>query len=210
MRAITVPHPGGPEQLTLSELPVPALHEDQVLIRVTAAGLNRADTLQREGHYPPPPGASELLGLEVSGTISEVGPTASRWKIGDRVCALLAGGGYAEYCAAPAVQCLPVPDSLSLTDAAALPEAAFTVWANLFHQPLVHRGEKLFVQGGSVRLPSRRRAHSASMSRSLRAARRSSRSVASLALRLPSPTSPTGSLKPRLGPAVRASTSFWT
>jgi putative PIG3 family NAD(P)H quinone oxidoreductase len=149
MRAIAIQQPGGPEQLSIVSLPIPSIREDEVLIRVAAAGLNRADIHQREGHYPPPPGASQTLGMEVSGTIAQVGSAVTRWQTGDRVCALLAGGGYAEYCSAPAVQCLPVPESLSRIDAASLPEATFTVYANLFHQPLVQAGETLLIQGGT-------------------------------------------------------------
>jgi NADPH2:quinone reductase len=149
MRAITITRPGGPEQLALTIIPVPELRSEEVLIRVTAAGLNRADIHQRQGNYPPPPGASEILGMEVAGHIVDIGSSVTDWKTGDRVCALLAGGGYAEYCAVPAVQCLPVPRFISLIEAAGLPEVAFTVWANLFHQPLVKPGETLLVQGGA-------------------------------------------------------------
>jgi NADPH:quinone reductase len=149
MRAILVREPGGPEQLVPTKVPIPSIREGEVLIRIAAAGLNRADMHQRKGHYPPPPGASDILGMEVSGHVAEVGAGVTRWKTGDRVCALLAGGGYAQYCAVPAVQCLPVPESLSLVSAAGLPEATFTVWANLFHQPLVSRGETLLIQGGT-------------------------------------------------------------
>jgi NADPH2:quinone reductase len=149
MRAVIVKQPGGPEQLAIASLAVPERGDNQVLIRVTAAGINRADIHQRNGNYPPPPGASEILGMEVSGHIVDAGKTVTRWKPGDRVCALLAGGGYAEYCTVPCAQCLPVPQSLSLVEAAGLPEAAFTVWANLFHQPLVLAGETLLIQGGA-------------------------------------------------------------
>jgi len=149
MRAVVFDRPGGPRHLHLSDIAIPTIKPDEVLIEVAAAGLNRADIHQREGHYPPPPGASEVLGLEVSGHIAGAGAEVSSWKQGDRVCALLAGGGYAEYCAVPATQCLPVPASLPLVEAAGLPEAAFTVWANLFHQPLVYPSESLLVQGGT-------------------------------------------------------------
>ena len=149
MRAVIAKQPGGPEQLSLGTIPVPIIRSNEVLIRVTAAGLNRADIHQRQGNYPPPPGTPNTLGMEVSGHIAEVGTAVSRWHIGDRVCALLAGGGYAEYCAVPATQCLPVPENLSLVEFAGLPEATFTVWANLFHQPLVQTGETLLVQGGT-------------------------------------------------------------
>ena len=149
MRAVIVKQPGGPEQLSLGSIPVPGLNPQEVLIRVTAAGLNRADVHQRQGNYPPPPGSSNTLGMEVSGHIADLGSAVTRWEVGDRVCALLAGGGYAEYCAVPATQCIPVPASLSLVDAAGLPEAAFTVWANLFHEPLILPGETLLIQGGT-------------------------------------------------------------
>ncbi len=157
MRAISILQPGGPEQLTLADLPTPAPKAGEVLIQVAAAGLNRADLLQRQGHYPPPPGASPLPGLEVSGVIAALGPGAEReWKTGDRVCALLPGGGYAEYALADAGACLPVPSGVDLIDAAALPEAVFTVWANLFSsapgQETAARmaaGERLLVQGGT-------------------------------------------------------------
>ncbi|RRA47312.1 NAD(P)H-quinone oxidoreductase [Acidipila sp. EB88] len=157
MRAITVLMPGGPEQLIVAELPAPQPGPGEILIRVHSAGLNRADLLQRQGHYPPPPGASPLLGLEVSGEVAAVGPDPQEhWRVGDRVCALLPGGGYAEYAVASEGCCLPVPEGMPLSDAAALPEAVFTVWANLFSTApgqataaRVERGERLLVQGGS-------------------------------------------------------------
>ena len=149
MRFIDISQPGGPEVLHVAEAPVPAPGPGEVLIRVAAAGVNRADIHQRQGHYPPPPGASQILGLEVAGHITEVGPGVLEWKSGDAVCALLAGGGYAEYCVAPAGQCLPVPANIHVHDAAALPEAVFTVWTNLFEPPLLQPGEMLLVQGGS-------------------------------------------------------------
>jgi putative PIG3 family NAD(P)H quinone oxidoreductase len=149
MRFIDIRQPGGPEVLQVAEAPEPKPGPGEVLIRVAAAGVNRADTLQREGHYPPPPGASPILGLEVSGHVAETGTGVSEWKSGDAVCALLAGGGYAGYCVAPAGQCLPVPDNIAVPDAAALPEAIFTVWANLFEPPCLRPGETLLVQGGS-------------------------------------------------------------
>lgn len=153
MRYVRVTVPGGPETLVLAEGPTPAPAAGEVLIHVAAAGVNRADLLQRRGHYPPPAGASDILGLEVSGHIAAIGaetvPAARRWKIGDAVCALLAGGGYAEYCVAPAGQCLPVPETVSVTDAAAIPEAAATVWANLFEPRRVRAGALVLVQGGA-------------------------------------------------------------
>lgn len=149
VRAVIAKQQGGPEQLSLGTIPMPIIRSKEVLIKVAAAGLNRADIHQRNGKYPPPLGASNTIGMEVSGHIAEVGADVERWHFGDRVCALLAGGGYAEYCAVPAVQCLPVPENLSLVDCAGLPEAAFTVWANLFHEPLVRAGESLLIQGGT-------------------------------------------------------------
>jgi NADPH:quinone reductase len=150
MRIIEVTAPGGPERLAVADVPVPKPGTGEVLIKVAACGLNHADIYQRQGNYPPPRGASPILGMEVSGTIVELGEGCDlRWKLGDRVCALLAGGGYAEYCSAPAGQCLPVPSNIQLIDAAALPEAVFTVWANLFEPPRLFTGETLLVQGGS-------------------------------------------------------------
>jgi NADPH:quinone reductase len=150
MRFIDIPQFGGPEVLTVADSPVPKPAAGEVLIKVTAAGLNRADLLQRQGHYPPPPRASPILGMEVSGRIAELGPGAdSQWNAGDEVCALIPGGGYAEYCVAAAGCCLPVPASVGLIGAAALPEAVFTVWANLFAQPYLHAGERFLVHGGT-------------------------------------------------------------
>src|SRR5690242_10475 len=146
MRAIVVKD--GVMQVAEVARPVPRAGE--VLIKVTAAGVNRADIVQRKGHYPPPAGITDILGMEVSGHVAAVGANVARWKQGDAVCALLAGGGYAEYCVTPQGQVLPLPEGVSLEDAASLPEAAFTVWANLFFdtQPL-HTRESLLIQGGS-------------------------------------------------------------
>jgi NADPH2:quinone reductase len=150
MRIIDVPVFGGVEVLTLAEAPVPNPKAGEVLIKVAAAGINRADLLQRRGHYPPPAGASPILGMEVSGTIAELGPEVDvRWKVGDAVCALIPGGGYAEYSVAAAGCCLPVPKTVPLVEAAGLPEAIFTVWANLFSQTYLRPGELFLVQGGS-------------------------------------------------------------
>jgi NADPH2:quinone reductase len=150
MRIIDVPEFGGVEVLTLAEAPAPKPKAGEVLIKVAAAGINRADLLQRRGHYPPPPGASPILGMEVSGSIAELGPEVDvRWKVGDAVCALIPGGGYAECAVAAAGCCLPVPKSVPLVEAAGLPEAVFTVWANLFSQPYLRPGELFLVQGGS-------------------------------------------------------------
>jgi NADPH2:quinone reductase len=150
MRYIEVAEPGGPEVLRLATRPVPRPGPGEVLVQVEAAGINRADLLQRQGHYPPPPGASPILGMEISGHIAELGTdTTGRWQVGDPVCALLAGGGYAEYCVAPEGQCMAVPAGTSLQDAAAIPEAAITVWANLFEPRRLFAGNLFLVQGGS-------------------------------------------------------------
>lgn len=148
MTCIEISSPGGPEALRPTRRPVPSPAADEVLIRVAAAGINGPDIYQRQGLYPAPPGASDIPGLEVSGTVAAVGADAARWRVGDRVCALLAGGGYAEYCTAPARQCLPVPDGLSLVDAGALPETFFTVWTNVYERAKLEAGEILLVHGG--------------------------------------------------------------
>jgi NADPH2:quinone reductase len=150
MRCIEVAAPGGPEALRLVTRPVPQPGEGEILVRVQAAGVNRADLLQRQGHYPPPRGASPILGMEVSGQIAELGEGATaRWRVGDVVCALVSGGGYAEYCAVPEGQCMPVPNGVSVHTAAAIPEAAITVWANLFEPLRLFAGNLFLVQGGS-------------------------------------------------------------
>ena len=140
---------GGPEVLKLATGPVPMAGDGEVLIRVEAAGVNRPDIAQRQGSYPPPPGASPLLGLEVAGEVVALGANATGYNIGDKVCALTNGGGYAEYCAAPAAQCLPWPTGYSAVQAAAVPETAFTVWANVFQMGRLAAGEKLLVHGGT-------------------------------------------------------------
>lgn len=144
MRAIKIVE----NTLQLSELPKPAPAQHQVLIQVAAAGVNRPDLLQRQGAYPPPPGASPILGLEVAGTIVEMGDEVKNFRAGDAVCALVTGGGYAEYCLASASCCLPIPDGFSLTEAAALPETFFTVWSNVFERGRLAPGETLLVHGG--------------------------------------------------------------
>ena len=149
MRAVEISAHGGPEVLKMSSRPLPELKPGEVLIKTAAAGVNRPDLLQRQGHYHPPAGASDIPGLEVAGTIAKLGEKVSGWKVGDEVCALLAGGGYAEYCAAPAPQCLPVPKGLSLAQAASLPETFFTVWSNVFERAAIQPGETLLVQGGT-------------------------------------------------------------
>jgi NADPH:quinone reductase len=150
MRFIEIAEPGGPEVLRLATGPVPRPSAGEVLVRVKAAGVNRADLLQRQGHYPPPPGASPILGMELSGQIAGLGADAtSRWRVGDPVCALLAGGAYAEYCVAPVGQCMALPAGISLPDAGAIPEAALTVWANLFEPRRLFASNLFLVQGGS-------------------------------------------------------------
>ena len=149
MRAIEISTPGGPEVLRPGQRPVPSPAAGEVLIEVAAAGVNRPDVLQRKGGYPPPPGASDIPGLEVAGTVVALGPEVTEWKSGDEVCALVTGGGYAEYVAAPAVQCLRVPRGLTLEQAASLPETFFTVWVNVFQRGALKNDETLLVQGGS-------------------------------------------------------------
>lgn len=149
MRAIGMDQPGGPDVLALRSLPVPSLRTDEVLIAVYAAGVNRPDLLQRAGLYPPPAGASPLLGLEVSGTIVAVGEDVDPSLIGNKVCALTNGGGYGEYVAVPACQCLPVPEGYDMTEAAALPETLFTVWTNLFERAYAVEGEWVLIHGGT-------------------------------------------------------------
>ncbi len=149
MRAVTCPEPGGPEVLATADVPDPAIGPGEVLIRVRAAGVNRADVMQRMGQYPPPPGASELIGLECAGVVEQVGDGVDGWQIGDQACALLAGGGYAELVAVPAGQLLPVPSGVDLVDAAALPEVACTVWSNIFMLAGLQPGEVLLVHGGA-------------------------------------------------------------
>ncbi len=149
MRAIEITTPGEPEVLKLGTRPDPQPQPGEVLIKVVAAGVNRPDVLQRKGNYPVPPGASDIPGLEVAGTITALGKDVSGWKIGDEVCALVAGGGYAELCTAPAAQVLPLPRGLSMIEAASLPETFFTVWSNVFDRAKLAPGETLLVQGGS-------------------------------------------------------------
>jgi NADPH2:quinone reductase len=146
MRAVEISKPGGPEVLKPVERPKPTPKDGEILIKVAAAGVNRPDILQRSGNYAPPPDASDLPGLEVAGEVVSPGKT---YKAGDKVCALVHGGGYAEYCATPEVQALPVPKGLSLTEAASLPETFFTVWGNVFDRGRLASGETLLVQGGT-------------------------------------------------------------
>jgi NADPH:quinone reductase len=149
MIAIGIKTPGGPEVLAPERRDVPAPGSREVLIRVEAAGVNRPDVLQRKGHYAPPPGASDIPGLEVAGRVVACGPSVTRWRVGDSICALVAGGGYAEYTVAPEEQCLPIPAGLTAIEAAALPEAFFTVWTNVFERGRLTAGERLLVHGGS-------------------------------------------------------------
>ena len=149
MTAVAISAPGGPEMLQPATRPVPQPGAGEVLIRVAAAGVNRPDVLQRMGFYPPPPGASDLPGLEVAGTVVAVGPGSDPEMLGQAVCALVAGGGYAEYCVAPTGSCLPVPRGFSMAEAAALPETVFTVWHNLFERGYVREGETVLVHGGT-------------------------------------------------------------
>ena len=149
MKAITIPQPGDAEALVLDEVPDPQPAAGEVRVRVAAAGVNRADVMQRMGHYPPPPGAPEYPGLEVSGTVDALGEGVEGWSVGDEVCALLSGGGYAELVCVPAGQLLPVPAGVSLEDAAALPEVVSTVWSNVFMTANLLPGQTLLVHGGS-------------------------------------------------------------
>src|SRR4051794_2948883 len=149
MRAVTVSGAGGPDVLSVTEVPDPEPGPGEVLLDVAAAGLNRADLLQRQGHYPPPPGASEVIGMECSGTVAVLGPDTAGWQVGDRVCALLAGGGYASRVVVPVGQVMPVPQGVDLVTAAALPEVAATVWSNVFMVAGLRPGERFLVHGGA-------------------------------------------------------------
>lgn len=149
MRCIEMRGAGGPDVLAIAHAPVPSPADGEVLVEVHCAGVNRPDCLQRAGAYPPPPGANPRLGLEVSGRIAACGPGASRWKVGDEVCALVPGGGYAEFCVTPAAWCLPIPPGVSLQDAGGLPETHFTVWNNLVDRGRLGKGESVLVHGGT-------------------------------------------------------------
>jgi len=148
MKAIVVERPGSPAELAWRDVPDPVVTAGAVLVEVAAAAVNRADLLQAAGHYPPPPGASDILGMECSGVIAQVGPGVSGWRVGDRVCALLAGGGYAQRVAVPAGQVLPVPDGVDLIEAAGLPEVACTVWSNLVMTAGLDVGQTVLIHGG--------------------------------------------------------------
>ncbi len=149
MKAIAIREPGGPEVLEPREIATPAPGQGEILIKVAAAGVNRPDTIQRMGLYPPPPGAPETPGLEVAGEVVATGPGVTLWRTGDRVCALVGGGGYAEYCLSHEAHALPVPKGLSMTEAAALPETFFTVWTNVFERGALKAGETFLVHGGT-------------------------------------------------------------
>jgi len=149
MRCVEIRKPGGPEVLVPAERPAPAPKANEILVKVAAAGVNRPDVLQRLGKYPVPPDASDLPGLEIAGEVAACGSAVSLWKPGDKVCALVHGGGYAEYCVTPEVQALPVPRGLSPAEAASLPETFFTVWSNVYDRARLAPGESLLVQGGS-------------------------------------------------------------
>src|SRR5438552_5513782 len=149
MRVVEITQPGGPEVLKISTRPVPQPKQGEVLIKVVAAGVNRPDTMQRAGNYPVPPGASDIPGLELAGSIEAIGEGVATWRVGDTVTALVQGGGYAEYCAAPAPQCLPIPKGMTPVEAASLPETFFTVWSNVFDRAGIKPGESFLVQGGS-------------------------------------------------------------
>jgi NADPH2:quinone reductase len=149
MTAIAIRAPGGPEMLVPEQRALPQPAAGEVLVKVAAAGVNRPDVVQRQGHYPPPKGATDIPGLEIAGEVVALGQGATRWKLGDRVMALVVGGGYAEYCPAHESHCLPVPAGLTLTEAAAIPETFFTVWHNTFERGRLEAGETLLVHGGS-------------------------------------------------------------
>ncbi len=150
MKAIIITHPGDPEVLQITDRPQPAYAANEVLVHVMAAGVNRPDVSQRKGNYPPPAGApQDIPGLEIAGIITKTGADVTRWKIGDKICALVWGGGYAEYCNVPEGQCLPVPGNMTFIEAASLPETFFTVWSNVFDRGKLQPGESLLVHGGS-------------------------------------------------------------
>lgn len=150
MKAIIITQPGAPDVLQLAERPIPAFAATEVLVKVAAAGVNRPDVSQRKGNYPPPAAApQDIPGLEIAGTVAQVGAEVTLWKVGDHVCALVWGGGYAEYCNVPEGQCLPIPGNLTMVEAASLPETFFTVWSNVFDRGRLQPGESLLVHGGS-------------------------------------------------------------
>ena len=149
MKVIEITKPGGPEVLAVAERPRPSCGARDAVVRVKAAGVNRPDIQQRRGLYPPPPGATDLPGLDIAGVVEQIGSEVTTLKVGDQVCALTNGGGYAEYCAVPAVQCLPIPSGMDFIHAAALPEVFFTAWNNVVWLGRLAEGETLLVQGGT-------------------------------------------------------------
>ncbi len=149
MRVVTTTGPGPADVMRVTSCPLPVCGENDVLIKVEYAGVNRPDVLQRSGNYAPPPTASPIMGLEVSGSVASIGANVTQWKVGDAVCALTPGGGYAEYCAAPAAHCLPIPAGLSMLEAAGVPENFFTVWVNVFDTCKLKASEKILIHGGS-------------------------------------------------------------
>jgi NADPH2:quinone reductase len=149
MNAVAISEPGGPDVLIVEERPVPIPAEDEILVAVAAAGVNRPDVMQRKGHYPPPPGAPDIPGLEISGVVSRVGADVSRWREGDQIVALVPGGGYAEYCTVHEKSALPLPEPLTFVEGAGLPETTFTVWHNVFHRGGLRPGQWLLVHGGT-------------------------------------------------------------
>ncbi len=149
MRFVTTTGPGAADVMRITTGPLPTMGENDVLIKVDYAGVNRPDVLQRSGNYAPPPTASPIMGLEVSGSVASIGANVTQWKVGDAVCALTPGGGYAEYCAAPAAHCLPIPAGLSMLEAAGVPENFFTVWVNVFDTCKLKASEKILIHGGS-------------------------------------------------------------
>ena len=149
MRVVEIKKHGGPEVLYIGSMPVPKPKKNEVLIKVKAAGINRPDILQREGKYPPPKGVCNILGLEISGEVIEIGKKTKNIKIGDKVCALVSGGGYSEYCVAPYQQCLSIPKNISLEEASVIPETFFTIWFNLFTRSRIEKNKKILIHGGS-------------------------------------------------------------
>jgi putative PIG3 family NAD(P)H quinone oxidoreductase len=149
MRAVAISSPGSPGVLRIEDRPTPQPGPQDILVRVQAAGVNRPDIMQRLGRYPPPPGAPDIPGLEVAGVVERIGQSVTRWQPGDRICALVAGGGYAEYCAVPEPQALPIPRSMDAIRAAAVPETYFTVWTNLFQRARLAAGEHVLIHGGT-------------------------------------------------------------
>ena len=149
MRVVEIKKQGGPEVLYIGSRPIPKPKNTEVLIKVKAAGVNKPDILQREGEYPPPKGVSDILGLEISGGVVEIGKKTKNIKIGDKVCALVSGGGYSEYCLAPYQQCLPIPKNISFEEASTIPETFFTVWFNLFIRSRIEKNKKILIHGGS-------------------------------------------------------------